>query len=412
MIREAEIIYVGEFHFPNGDGAAARVGGIGKALRDAGYSVAFAGLESVAMPEDIQANGSACRDGMYYYPAKNFDGCKFANWRTFFNYYLSGSSTIDRLRRIVTNRTRAIITYHGFSTMLLRLIKFCHRRKITLISDCTEWYDPHHVLWGAWGPFRWDSELRMHWIQPKIGSMIAISSYLERYYRGRGCRVVRVPPLVDLQASQWKPVPDLPREDGELHLMYAGTPGKKDLLANALQAVGMLRAQGFPIKVHLIGASREGLGQWMLHDPAFADALGDALIFYGRVPQQQVWEMLPNADFTILLREDKRYAHAGFPTKLVESLSAGVPIITNPTSDISEYVRDGQEGILLENHSPEAFAAGVRRIFQMPRSKWHEMRFNARQRAEECFDYRRYKAPLADFIEQACSQNAKGVKHA
>jgi glycosyltransferase involved in cell wall biosynthesis len=405
MIHEADIIYVGEFHFPNGDAAAARVCGIGKALRDANYSVAFAGLESVAAPEDIQADGCACRDGMYYYPAKNFDDFKFARWRRGFNYYLTGSSTMHRLRSIVTNRTRAIIAYHGFSTMLLRLMNFCRRRNITLITDCTEWYDPYHILWGSLGPFRWDAELRMHWIQPKIGRIIAISSYLERYYQGRGCRVVRVPPLVDLQAPQWKPVPDLPREDGELHLMYAGTPGKKDLLPNALKAVIKLRARGFPIKVHLLGASREGLGRWMRHDPAFVDALGEAVIFYGRVPQQQVWEMLPKADFTILLREDKRYAHAGFPTKLVESLSAGVPIITNVTSDIGEYVRDGQEGILLENHLPEAFEAGVRKIFEMPRSQWHRMRFAARRRAAECFDYRCYIASLKDFIESECTRN-------
>jgi glycosyltransferase involved in cell wall biosynthesis len=407
MTREADVIYVGEFHFPNGDGAAARVAGIGKALRDADYSVAFAGLESAAVPEDIQADGSACRDGMYYYPARNFDGCKFARWRRGLNYHLTGATTFDRLRRIVTGRTRAIIAYHGLSTMLLRLMNFCRKRKIALINDCTEWYDPHHILWGSLGPFRWDFELRMHWIQPEIGNMIAISSYLERYYRGRGCRVVRVPPLVDLQASQWKPVPDMSGEEGELNLMYAGTPGKKDLLPNALKAVIKLRAEGFPIKVHLLGATRNELGRWMRHDPAFVDALGDAVIFYGRIPQQQVWEMLPKSDFTILLREDKRYAHAGFPTKLVESLSAGVPIITNPTSDIPQYVRDGQEGILLENHSPEAFAAGVRRIFQMPRSKWREMRFHARRRAEESFDYRRYISTMKDFLEQACGENKK-----
>jgi glycosyltransferase involved in cell wall biosynthesis len=399
MQHEVDIIYVGDFRFPDGDGAAARVRGIGLALRDAGYSVAFAGCEYKTKSEDIQIDGTACRDGMYYYPVDKFNGLKFARLRRGIYCHLSGSATMDRLHKLVTNKTKAIIAYHGSSLMLLRLMNFCRKRSIALINDCTEWYDPHHVVGGSWGPFRWDFELRMRWIQPKIGHMIVISSLLERYYRERGSRVLRLPPMVNLQDPQWKSVSKLPREIAELNLMYAGTPGKKDLLGNALEAVIKLRAEGFPIKVHLVGATRESLGRWMRRDADFVDALGQAVVYYGRIPQQQVWELLPTADFTILLREDKRYAHAGFPTKLVESLSAGVPIITNPTSDIPEYVRDGQEGIILENHLPKAFEAGVRKIFQMPREQWSRMRFAARQRAVECFDYRCYITALKEFME-------------
>jgi hypothetical protein len=39
------------------------------------------------------------------------------------------------------------------------------------------------------------------------------------------------------------------------------------------------------------------------------------------------------------------------------------------------------------------------------------MRLNARRRAEECFDYRRYTSALKDFIERSCDRNAKGEKH-
>jgi glycosyltransferase involved in cell wall biosynthesis len=407
---EAEIIYVGGFRFPDGDAGAARVRGIALALRDAGYAVAIAGVEDRASPDDIQLDGTACREGLPYYPAKNFGSSKFARLRRGVYHCITGSAVMDRLNYLVSPRTRAIIVYNGNAPLLLRLLNFCSKRKICLIADCTEWYDPQHVPGGAFGWFRWDSELRMRWLQPKIGNMIAISSFLEKYYRDCGCTVVRVPPLVDLQAKCWRSVPLL-REDTELHLAYAGTPGKKDLLANALRAVIALRLEGFSIKVHLVGTTRETLGNWLRDDPSFVKALGNSVIYHGRVPQARAIELISAADFTVLLREDKRYAHAGFPTKLVEGLSAGVPIITNSTSDIAEYVRDGHEGILLENHSPEAFAAGVRRIFQMPRAKWREMRLQAQQRAEECFDYRHYIASLKSFIERVCVESSKRDNH-
>ncbi|MCC6126715.1 MAG: glycosyltransferase [Pirellulales bacterium] len=409
MAIQANILYVGNFFFPDGDAGGSRVRGIGLALRDAGYSVAFAGSEYSAPPEDLRADGLHCRDGLCYCPAKSYADCKTARLRRAFFLHFTASETMNRVRRLTSEQTRAIVVYNGTAILLWRLMNYCRRRGLALLADCTEWFDPAHLPGGSIGPLRWDSELRMRRLQPKVANLIVISSFLEQYYRARGCRTLRVPPLVDLQAPCWRPIPP-PREDSELHLAYAGTPGKKDFLTNALRAAIALRAEGFPIKVHLVGATRESLGNWLRRDPGFIEDLGDAVVYHGRVPQARAIELISAADFTILLREDKRYAHAGFPTKLVESLSAGVPIVANATSDIPEYVRDGQEGILLEDHSPEAFAAGVRRIFRMPKSKWREMRFAARQRAEECFDYRRYIVPLADFIERTCARNARGGK--
>jgi glycosyltransferase involved in cell wall biosynthesis len=399
-----EIIYVGGFRFPDGDAGAARVRGIGLALSDAGYEVAFAGIEDQASPDDLLPDGTACRDGLPYYPAKNLGASKFAKLRRFFYHYITGSATMDRLNALDSARTRAIIVYNGTAPLLLRLLKFCSRRKISLIADCTEWFDPRHVLGGRYGWFQWDSELRMRWLQPKLDGMIAISSFLERYYQQRGMNVLRLPPMVDLQSTLWKSAQTAPQDNAELRLVYAGSPGKKDILINALRAAIVLRNENYPIKIHLVGLNRDKCRSWLRDDPALVEKLEDIVVCHGRVSQARAIELVSTADFSILLREDKRYAHAGFPTKLVESLSAGVPIITNATSDIAEYVRDEQEGILLENHSPEAFAEGIRRVFRMPRSKWHEMRFHARRQAEEFFDYRRYVSPLRDCIEQIYSQ--------
>lgn len=398
-MSEADIIYVGAFRFPAGDAGGSRVRGICFALRDAGYTVAVAGNEDLPAPGDVVSDGRACHAGIDYYPAKNLDSLKFARLRRGIYHHATGAAALDRLDRIVGPKTKAVVVYNGTSPLIGRLLRFCRKRGITLIADCTEWFDGHHVPGGFWGPFHADSELRMRWLQPKIGNLIVISSFLERYYRNRGCNVLRIPPLVDLQMPIWRPVDDTVRENSEMQLSYSGTPGKKDFMVNALRGCLRLRADKFPFKVHLIGTTREGLRNWLKNDPGFVDELGDAVIYHGRVPQTRAIELTHSADFTILLREDKRYAHAGFSTKFVESLSAGVPVIANPTSDIGEYLRDGHEGVLLENHSPEAFAAGVRRLFEMPCSRWREMRFHARRRAEECFDYRRYIPPLKDFIE-------------
>ena len=37
---------------------------------------------------------------------------------------------------------------------------------------------------------------------------------------------------------------------------------------------------------------------------------------------------------------------AGFPTKFAESLANGIPVITNPTSDIESFISHGKNGFL------------------------------------------------------------------
>jgi glycosyltransferase involved in cell wall biosynthesis len=195
-----------------------------------------------------------------------------------------------------------------------------------------------------------------------------------------------------------------------LRMVYAGVPAKKDLLGNALLALRDLRASDLPVVLDLVGPSRERLVSCVGGDFRLLHELGSALVCHGRVPHRVALGLVAGADFSILLRPDKRYAHAGFPTKLVESLSLGVPIITNRTSDIAEYVREGQEGILLEDSTPGAFAAAVKRVLEMPRAHWQAMKAGARQRARDCFDYRQHVQPLRGFLQDAIASSTSAAE--
>jgi glycosyltransferase involved in cell wall biosynthesis len=110
----------------------------------------------------------------------------------------------------------------------------------------------------------------------------------------------------------------------------------------------------------------------------------------------------------VLLRPHSRYAEAGFPTKLVESLSAGLPIITNVTSDISEYVRDFEEGAIVPGYSPAAFAQTVQKVLTLPAGRRQYMREKAKERARLSFDYRRYSSEIGHFIAEAIHRHANG----
>jgi glycosyltransferase involved in cell wall biosynthesis len=404
------VIYTGAFRFPDGDAAAARVLGIGKALRASGFVLEFAGWEDAEREEDRQPNGEYRFQDFAYVSQREFRLKPLSAVKRALGYFTAGQNTLKWLAAQDLRDVSAIISYHGGSVFLVQLAFLCWRRGIRLLLDCTEWYDPDGLVGGRFGLVHLDNEFRMQFLNRLIGRGIVISHFLERYYSARGCRVLRVPPLIDLSEPKWQ-LQSRGQNDGVLRLVYAGTPGKKDLLGSALHGLRVLVAEGHVVELHLIGPSREVVLACVDGDVGLLDALQSSLVFHGRVPQADVPGLLAMVDFSILLRPQKRYAQAGFSTKLVESLAAGVPVLANLTGDIAAYIRDGHEGILLTDYSAEAFVAGVRRILALTDAQKREMRLAARALAEQQFDFRAFVPQLGDFLsDNLVSSNAMKAK--
>jgi glycosyltransferase involved in cell wall biosynthesis len=391
------VIYTGSFRFPDGDAAAARVLGIGRALRATGYTVEFAGWEDAERSEDLEQDGAYRYQEFAYVSQREFRVKSLSALKRALGFLTAGEKTLKWLAAQDLSDVSTIISYHGGSLFLARLAFFCRQHGIRLLLDCTEWYDPNGLVGGRFGLVHLDHEFRMLIVNRVIGRGIVISHFLERYYSARGCKVLCVPPLIDLSEPKWQ-LSSRGQDDGVLRLVYAGTPGKKDLLGNALRGLRVLIEEGHALQLHLIGPSREAVLACVDGDTALLDALQGVLVFHGRVSQTDVPGLLAAVDFSILLRPQKRYAEAGFSTKLVESLAAGVPVLANLTGDIGDYVRDGCEGILLSDHSPDAFVAGVKRILALTGVQKLEMRRMARALAEQKFDFRSFVPQIGDFV--------------
>lgn len=391
------IIYVGEFQFPAGDAAAARVLGIGKALRAAGYDLTFIGNWRSGREQDRRADGTYTYQGMRYVvptDSQHFNGhialraLRSVRYDTTVLHWLAQQNWSD---------ISAVICYHGMSIFQERLRKLCREKKVPLIADCTEWFQPSHIIGGALGPFRWDAEWRLRIGNRRVGTLIAISSYLQRYYEQRGCRVIRIPPLVDLEDTKWQNLPEPPIKN-ELQLVYAGTPGKKDLLGNMVQAVSLCRKDGLAVILNIVGCTREAVASNVALQEL--GELEQGLIIHGRVPQDDVPRYVAAADFSVLLREQARYAQAGFPTKVVESLAAGTPVLCNLTGDLGDYLMDGREALVCDDCTPTALAGIIARAALLTDKQRREMRHAARERAINSFDYHCYGDALHIFVEQ------------
>lgn len=393
-----KIIYTGAFRFPDKDAAAARVLSIGKILRQLSYEVIFAGWEEKEREADVVSGNTCSYQGFGYVSMNEFKEERNRNFiQKAFHYLNRGQKTLDWLAARNTEEIFAVIAYNSNSFFLKKLRKFCEKNRILLILDVTEWYDASHLPMGPFGIPALDNRLRMTRINPKIKNIIAISHFLEEYYIRKKCNVVKIPPLIDIHESKWHLPLMSSRKNDEFTLVYAGSPGKKDNIENILKAMLILKNKGISIRLHVYGITEKELYSFL---DEVAALLPSQIHCYGKIPQKEVPSQLAKADYSVLLRPDKRFAHAGFSTKLVESMTAGTPVIANNTGEIKTIFEDGKNGFLLDANTAEALAAGITKLLSEEAPVHTARSKNARAYAERHFHYENYITSLDRYLKK------------
>lgn len=291
---------------------------------------------------------------------------------------------------LADNRVDAVI-YNSNSARFWKIRRYCKSNSRSHIVESCEWRDPSNFRFGRCNPQYVLAAIGIRFLFRKADGIIAISRLLEDYYKRFVANTVRIPTILDVINT-----PCVLEPSGEtIKIMYAGSLGKsKELLRDVLVAIRTLKEKRKHIEFHIYGAKREQVLANIGNDEALLDALSDCVFIEERVPQQQMNEVYGRHDFSIFIRPDRRSSHAGFPTKLAESMAAGTPVIANDTGDIGLYLADGYNGYLLRVASCNNIAEMFERILEMSAEERKKLRKNARKTAEGSFDYRGYGAAM------------------
>jgi glycosyltransferase involved in cell wall biosynthesis len=102
----------------------------------------------------------------------------------------------------------------------------------------------------------------------------------------------------------------------------------------------------------------------------------------------------------LLIRDENlRYAKAGFPTKIVESLACGTPPLCNYSSDLELYLEDKKNSIIANGHTSRDVYEAVKKALLITNENDRSlMRENSRKLALSSFDYSVYK----DILSSIC----------
>ena len=357
------VLYIGGFELPDKNAAAHRVIGIARGLRELGYEVVF--LNSLKIYDKCGVQEKTYFDFKCYEYKRESE----------IDYLFSARNALLMIKKI---KPDLIIAYNYPAVALNNIRKYCKNNSIKCYADATEWYQAvgGNVLYRL--VKNWDTAYRMKYIQKKLDGVISISRFLYDYYKDT-VKTVIIPPTVDLSDEKWNLESN--RDDKHISFVYAGVPialkEKLDTIVKAFETAHLSKR----FILNIVGVTEQQFRKMYGWDTTISKSIK----FWGRIDHKKVIEIVKTSDWAIILRDNNRVVKAGFPTKLVEAISCGTPVIINEFSNVSDYI--GQDnGIIVENYQElvDAITVSCDRISNIDRT---------------LFDYHCYLDELRNLID-------------
>ena len=367
------ILCFGNVLYPDKDAASHRTIGNAKALREMGYRVVLVGTKEGENRPVLETKEVFEGFDIYYFS----DPKSPSQW----SGYLFGYEPLKSVLEIKKD-VKAVILYNHPAISTKKILAFCRKKGIKVYADCTEWFDPKgfsvHTLIK-----KIDTWYRMSIVNARLDGIIAISSFLQNYYKKKGCHTICVPPLVDLMDAKWDN--EECQESEKVKLCYvgnsgAGTKDKLDMIIASLKRIKGINPE-LEFQLDIVGMTK------VQYEVAFKDNSGEYgfVNFWGRRPNQETLSIVKKSDYSIFLRDKNLICTAGFPTKFSESIACGTPVLTNLTSDLHKYLKEGYNGFVIDITNNEVLDDTIKKALTIPRQELNRMKKCCRD--EKTFDY-------------------------
>jgi glycosyltransferase involved in cell wall biosynthesis len=407
------VVIVGPVWFPRGSAASARLRNLALGLRDCGAQVHVISMAPrPRVPGELGTRGTAEHDGVTYEcvaptsaPALGWRDpersvprlrrSRLDQVRWFYGLYASTPLACRRLHdRIVRGECDLAFVYDRSVVRLLPLARVCRAHGVPSVLDVTE-VSEH--LSRRWNLLYWDFALGTRTSPRLFDGHTLITTGLEALYRSRGCARMRVVPALEAWPPQ-DPAP--PTGRSEFRLAYVGALQPRDAPELLFEALRLLPGTRPAVTLDVIGAyDGTDRGERFRRLCAADPGLGSRVRFLGALGDAALREHLAGADGLVLTRRDARPEVLSFPTRLVEHLRGGRPVFVSDVGDVSLYLRDGQDAVLLDPRRPERVASAIAAVAARP-DRGAALGWSGRAAGARAFDRRTHARRLLDFAEE------------
>lgn len=200
------------------------------------------------------------------------------------------------------------------------------------------------------------------WVLPAADHVFVQSDRMLQDLAARGVarsRMTPVPMGIDIDGVERARVGDLadPRLQGRVPLVYLGTMVRLRRIDVLLHAMVLIRQQE-PRAVLVMVGDAPDRDMHHLREECRRLGLSDHVIFTGFVPMEEAWSWVRAAAVGLSPCRPSPILDVGTPTKVIEYLAWGKPVVANHHPDQTAVIESSGCGVLVD-FSAEGFAHGV-----------------------------------------------------
>ncbi len=188
---------------------------------------------------------------------------------------------------------------------------------------------------------------------------------------------------------------------GRVRLLAVGRLVRKKGLDTLVDACALLRDRGLDFEAVIAGESGES--EQEVRDHVAAGGLEDRVTLLGPLTQDALFEEYRRASvFALPCRVLEDGDRDGIPNVLMEAMACSVPVVTTGVSGITELVRDGENGLIVEPDRPVDLADALHRLVKDP-GLAHQLAEQGRLTVEERFDAATTATQMASLLTGGAS---------
>jgi glycosyltransferase involved in cell wall biosynthesis len=244
--------------------------------------------------------------------------------------------------------------------------------------------------------------LLYHWILPRSDHIFVQSERMKRDVCAHGARPEKVTPVpMGVDLSTVPPIGKAKRRDVEVgpQLVYLGVLAAERQLLVLVDMLALLRKQGVPATLTIVGDGNVPEERLALERRAQELGVQGYLEITGFMPRAEAFERVRSADIGLSPFYPTPILLSTSPTKLVEYLALGLPVVANDHPEQRLVLRETRAGVCVP-WGAQHFARAVRWLMKRPPQEREAM--GARGRA--WVEANRTYARIADNLERTYTE--------
>lgn len=380
--------------FPRGNASANYIQYFSLALIQGGYDVYVIG-EGICSKEDYNEEEKVYKyKGITYYNINH--GSKHKEFIVKnFEYYKYIIPVLNGYK--LTPEDKVVFYTYSLSMVNSVLREFAFLPPENVSICCVEWFQPFQYKYSYCDLNYWLYSYFFKTVYKKIGRVIPISTYLDKYFKNKGCKTLCLPIMADPYEYQYVEKFNKPKI---LKIMYSGSDEGKDSFSIMLKSfLGLTDDERKYVEFHLTGMTEERLEVILGDDYKIRTQLGDLVKVHGWLEYTQLIQLFQQIDFLLLAREKNKVTVSNFPSKIPEALCYGIIPIVSDVGDYTQYyLKNNFNSIIFEECTIKACSEAIKKAIHLNNYEYVELSKNARKCAVEKFYYKNWIKRICQFI--------------